>query len=70
MPKCRKLRRSDLKPGMIVTNSITGQVGIVRADPDRPERLRGCNPDYVAIARMGPKQRTYPYWCLTHLRVG
>ena len=63
-----KLRRSELKPGMEVWNTVSGRFGIVRADPDNPTKIDHSAPWCVPIRRrMLSGKLTYLYWRLQHV---
>lgn len=62
----KKLKRSQLKPGMRLKNKISGKVGEVRG---KLTKLLGAHQDYVAIRLRGPQKCSYPYWDLENVEI-
>ena len=67
-PRKPGLRKSSLKPGMLVRNANTGTIGEVRGDPDKPKKLAVAAPSYVQISvRLKSGRLTYRFWLLENL---
>lgn len=66
-------RKAKLKPGMVARNIRTGNMGELRADPDRPKKLYTCSDYFVAVRRRltrgkHPGQWIYTFWNLDHVK--
>lgn len=69
MKKPSRLRKKDLKPGMLVRNTVSGKVGAVLGDPRHPKKLHpGAHPDYVRVEYlMRDGLRLEVAWWLRHV---
>ena len=64
------MTRDDLKPGMIVKNTVSNRYALVRGCADNPKALVPAHADYVAVRRRGPKRKCeYPFWALEHVEI-
>lgn len=68
------LKRSELKPGMQVRNTVTGSTGEIRADHDDSSQVMFSAEWCVPIRRRNASGKlqgkwTYPYWQVENLEL-
>ncbi|GEM_PF-5096378 len=65
------MKRKDLKPGMYLRNGVTGNLGEVHGQAQKPRELHPAHPLFVAVRVWSTKSErwSYPYWRLAHVKV-
>ena len=50
------MKKTELKPGLQVRNTVSNRIGTLRADPKNPKKLHRAHRQYVAVMT-GPSGR-------------